>query len=82
MQQKTSMIIVVTKTVWNVLCKDLRKYAIKITDYEKEKYYHWQIKKTNNIINKKSVIYAKKVLGLLIKNTIKSEIIAITLKNI
>ena len=62
---------------------DLREHATKIINYEKKKWYHYQRKKRKCIVDKKSAIYAKKdlVLIITIKNTIKQKIIVIILEN-
>ena len=63
--------------------RDLKKHAAKIISYEKNEmmpltYEENQSYHEQNIF----VIYAKKSLVLMIKNTIRSEIIVITLENI
>ena len=65
-------------------CEDLRKYATKIINYEKKEMIPLTIEEKKNIAFRKLVIYAKKnsVPITMIENTIKSEIIVITLENI
>ena len=50
-------------------CKDLRKHATKIINYEKKKMMPLTIKKKYITINKKYVTYGKKNLILMIKTT-------------
>ena len=52
-------------------CKDLREHATKIINYEKKKMIPSTKEKKNIIMNKKFVIYARKNLILVMKNTIK-----------
>ena len=52
-------------------CKDLRTHATKIINYEKKKMISLTIKEKYTIMSKKFVIYAKKNLIIMIKNTIK-----------
>ena len=65
-------------------CEDLRKYATKIINYEKKEMIPLTTEEKKNIAFRKLVIYAKKnsVPITMIENTIKSEIIVITLENI
>ena len=65
-------------------CEDLRKYATKIINYEKKEMIPLTTEEKKNIAFRKLVIYAKKnsVPITVIENTIKSEIIVITLESI
>ena len=69
------------KDCMNHFCKDLKEHVTRITNYEQKKFYHKQLKKVYHTINRIFVTYEKKNLVLMIKNTIKSEIIVITLEN-
>ena len=69
------------KDCMNHICKDLKEHVTRITNYEKKKFYHKQLKKVHHMINRIFVTYEKKNLVLMIKNTIKSEIIVTTLEN-
>ena len=62
----------------NRFCKDSKKHAAKTINYEKEKWYHEQMKKRKYILSKKFVIYVKKdlVLIMIIKN-LKLKVIVI-----
>ena len=37
------------KVCMKSFCKDLKEHATKIINYEKKKWYYWQLKKTNHI---------------------------------
>ena len=67
-----------------IICKDLKEHATKIISYEKKEMMPSIYKTINFIKSKRFFIYAKRdlVLMMIIKSTIKSEIIVIKLEHI
>ena len=80
-KSKNELIYYRGKDCMEMFCEDLRYQPIKITNYEKKEIIPVTNEEKSLMKSKKFVIYVKKNL-VVIKNTIKSEIIIITQRNL